>query len=119
VLGLIKKIGTVVLRREGEGSEIGGEMGAKWDSREGVKWASAHSLHMRFKPAAKAERALSLLPGRAAEAAQVPLLRAQAPGAGARLRERRGARGSSGTLSCFWVSILPIIWPEVIGGVQA
>ena len=26
---------------------------------------------------------------------------------------------SSGTLSCFWVSILPIIWPEVIGGFQA
>ena len=27
--------------------------------------------------------------------------------------------GSSGTLSCFWVSILPIIWPEVIGRFQA
>ena len=26
---------------------------------------------------------------------------------------------SSGTLSCFWVSILPTIWPEVIGGFQA
>jgi perosamine synthetase len=25
----------------------------------------------------------------------------------------------SGTLSCFWVSILPTIWPEVIGGFQA
>ena len=26
---------------------------------------------------------------------------------------------SSGTLSCFWVSILPMIWPEIIGGFQA
>jgi hypothetical protein len=28
-------------------------------------------------------------------------------------------RESSGTLSCFWVSILPTIWHEVIGGFQA
>ena len=31
-----------------------------------------------------------------------------------------GRRGqSSGTLGCFWMSILPTIWPEVIGGFQA
>jgi hypothetical protein len=28
-------------------------------------------------------------------------------------------RNSSGTLSCFWVSILPTIWPEVVGRFQA